>query len=108
MNREHNMKILNLDKLLPEPKVIILSGKTLTFEKIPSKFTLGFTKLKEGDKTELLLNLLVDLLKIKDPEITVEWVEENCSLDDISSIVNYMFGVSEGNDEKKNPDEEVK
>ena len=98
------MKILNLDKIIPEPKQIILGGKTFIFEKIPSKYTLKFASLKDDDTIDKIADILQEMFeKFTEETITSEWIIENASIEDLTSIMRYLLNSEEGNEEiKKN------
>lgn len=97
--------ILNLDKLLPEPKEIILGGVTFVVPKMPAKYTLRFAALKEDDSVEKVADILQELLsECTDNPIDKTWLVENASLEEMTQIMTFLNGKDE-TDSKKNESE---
>jgi hypothetical protein len=95
------MKLLNLDKLLPEPKIVRLNDKEYVFKKIPSKFTLKLGAIKETDTTDIMFPILTDLFnEVAGAKMDKDYLVNNLSTDEFTEVVHYLFGKAEGNDEK--------
>ncbi|WP_284037462.1 hypothetical protein [Neobacillus sp. 114] len=89
--------ILDLDKLIPEQRIVRLSGKEIDVSKIPSRVTLEIAKksdvLKSGSEESfpLLLELIVKICKPSQPDITSEWIIDNTSLDQLMALIEFIL-----------------
>jgi hypothetical protein len=95
------MKTLNLDKVLPDPKEIVLGGKSFVFPKVYSKYTLRFAKLTENAAVTDFIPILQDMFNEICP-VDENFIADNASMEEIQNIVIFLFGK---NDEKKNQQE---
>lgn len=106
------MNILNIDKLVPTPKVITGSynGETvsITIEKIPAIYVLRVQKLsemKDSNKANLkLLEIIIEVIvNLGKPAIDRETVLNMFTMDELGEIWRYLCNGVDGN-EKKNED----
>ena len=97
------MKTLNLDKVLPDPKEVVLGGKSFIFPKVYSKYTMRFAKLSENSAVTDFIPILQDMFNECLP-VDKDFIENNASLEEIQNIVIFLFGK---NDEKKNQQESL-
>ncbi|KAB2337656.1 hypothetical protein F7731_08670 [Cytobacillus depressus] len=90
-------EILDLDKLIPEQRIIRLAGKEIDVSKIPSRVTLEIAKksdvLKSGSEESfpVLLDLVVKICKPSQPDITSDWIIDNTSLDQLLALVEFIL-----------------
>jgi hypothetical protein len=101
------MNILNIDKLVAEPKIITGTMKngellTITIPKVPSIYVLKLAKLEDQKKNLEVIELAIDLLsKESDPRVDRKIIIETFSWEDLGRIFRYLVGVEKGNDKKK-------
>ena len=90
-------KILDLDKLVPEKRIIRLAGKEIDVSKIPSRVTLEIAQkadvLKSGSEESfpLLLELVVQICKPSQPDINADWLVDNTSLDQLIALIEFVL-----------------
>ena len=75
--------IIDLDILFPEEEVVKFTAKNGEVYNItismPPETALKFIQYVQGDKSEyeIAIDLMHDLMKFENPEITKEWINEN-------------------------------
>lgn len=90
-------EILDLDKLVPEQRLVRLAGKEIDVSKIPSRVTLEIAKksdvLKSGsdESFPVLLDVIVKVCKPSFPEITQDWIIDNTSLDQLLALIEFIL-----------------
>lgn len=90
-------EILDLDKLIPEERIIRLAGEEINVTKIPSRVTLEIAKksdvLKSGSEESfpILLDLVVKICKPSKPDITTDWIIDNTSLDQLLALIEFIL-----------------
>jgi hypothetical protein len=109
------MDVLNLDKIISEKKEVILNGKKYT---IPSKLPVGiFFRMMKNSKNlqddasdpanlEDSFNILYDLLKINNKDITLEEVFL-MNMDQYIELSKYIFNKGEEAEKKQIGDQSV-
>jgi hypothetical protein len=92
-----SQEILDLDKLIPSQRIVKLGGKSIDVSKIPSRVTLEIAQksdvLKSGSEESFptLLNLIVNICKPSQPDITSEWLIDNTSLDQLLALIEFIL-----------------
>lgn len=92
-----SQEILDLDKLIPEQRIIRLAGNEIDVSKIPSRVTLEIAKksdvLKSGSEESfpVLLDLVVKICKPSQPDITSDWIVDNTSLDQLLALIEFIL-----------------
>lgn len=90
-------EILDLDKLIPEQRIVKLAGKEIDVSKIPSRVTLDIAKksdvLKSGsdESFPLMLDMVVKICKPSQPDITTDWIVDNTSLDQLMALIEFIL-----------------
>ncbi|CRK80304.1 hypothetical protein [Neobacillus massiliamazoniensis] len=90
-------EILDLDKLIPEQRIIRLAGKEIDVSKIPSRVTLEIAEksdvLKSGSNESfpLLLDMIVKICKPSQPDINSDWLIDHTSLDQLLSMIEFIL-----------------
>jgi hypothetical protein len=110
-------QVLDLDKFLPEEKILKLGGKEFNLTLIPAELTLRFYDLipimerLEKDKTinnndyDIILKLIFDILKLSN-EIDFDWLKKQLNIERFNRIITYIFNAL-FDTSKKNEAEEV-
>ena len=99
---ENNTNILNLDKLLPEARKIIIGSKTIDVSVIPTRVSLElmrnskkFEKLQTDKADELfdeVLDICVKIIKPSFPEVNREWLIDNTKgINALSELINFTL-----------------
>ena len=92
-----NPKILDLDKLIPEQRIIKLSGQEIDVSKIPSRVTMEVAEkadiLKSGSNESfpVLLDMIVKICKPSKPDINQDWVIDNTSIDQLLALIEFTL-----------------
>lgn len=90
-------KILDLDKLVPDKRIVKLAGKEIDVSKIPSRVTLEIAQksdvLKSGTEASfpLMLEMVVNICKPSQPDITTDWLVDNTSLDQLMALIEFVL-----------------
>lgn len=90
-------EILDLDKLIPEQRIVKLAGKEIDVSKIPSRVTLEIAEkadvLKSGSEESfpLMLDMIVKICKPSQPDITTDWLVDNTSLDQLLALIEFVL-----------------
>lgn len=92
-----NPKILDLDKLIPEQRIVRLAGEEIDVSKIPSRVTMEVAKkadvLQSGSNESfpLLIDMIVKICKPSKPDITQDWVIDNTSMDQLLAFIEFVL-----------------
>lgn len=93
------MKVLDLDKFVPEKREIVLDGKTFDITFIPMELTLRFCelapamgKIEKSEKVEhgefsKLLDLIYDIFKVSDESLEKRWLVRRLTLHRFNEIL---------------------
>lgn len=90
-------EILDLDKLIPDQRIVRLAGKEINVSKIPSRVTLEIAEksdvLQSGSNESfpLLLDMIVKICKPSQPDITTDWLVDNTSLDQLLALIEFVL-----------------
>lgn len=90
-------KILDLDKLVPDKRIVKLAGKEIDVSKIPSRVTLEIAQksdvLKSGSEESfpLMLDMVVKICKPSVPDMTSDWLVDNTSLDQLMALIEFVL-----------------
>src|SRR5690625_5246151 len=92
-----NPKILDLDKLVPEQRIVKLAGEEIDVSKIPSRVTMEVAEkaevLKSGSNESfpILLDMIVKICKPSKPGITQDWIIDNTSMDQLLALIEFVI-----------------
>lgn len=92
-------EILDLDKLIPQKRIVKLAGKEIDVSKIPSEVTLEIVEkidvLSSGESESfpLVFDMIVKICNATDPdeEITKDWLVKNTSLDQLITLMEFVM-----------------
>ena len=94
-------KILDLDKFVPPSRTLKLAGKTIDVSVIPAAVSLGLVEksglLREMEKTQdpalidEVINICIKIMRPSFPEVSKEWLLENCSLDQFQMLIAFVL-----------------
>jgi len=90
-------KILDLDKLIPDKRVVRLAGVEIDVSKIPSRVTMELSEkaavFKEANEESFpaLLDMIVKICKPSQPDITQDWIIDNTSMDQLLALVEFVL-----------------
>lgn len=89
--------ILDLDKVVPAERIVILSGKKIDVSRIPSRVTLDIAKdqdkLKNGgdDSFSAVLKQIICICKPSFPDITEEWIADNTDFEQLMQLIEFVL-----------------
>lgn len=92
-----NPTILDLDKLIPDKRIIVLAGEEIDVSKIPSRVTMEVAEkadiFKEGSSESFpaLLDMIVKICKPSKTDITEDWVIDNTSMDQLLALIEFVL-----------------
>lgn len=92
-----NSKILDLDKLVPDKRAVILAGEEIDVSKIPSRVTMEVAEKEavlQSGSTEsfpLVLEMIVKICKPSKPDITQDWIVDNTSMDQLLALIEFVL-----------------
>lgn len=102
------MAILNLDKVIPDPKVIKVTeeetGKVveIVVGKVPMIYALKLNKLGKKSTDGDIVNIVAEVIeKQGKPAKSRDWLIANISNLQMIAIARYLFDRDEGNEPKK-------
>lgn len=90
-------EILDLDKLIPEQRIIRLAGREIDVSKVPTRVVLEIEKNKKklqggGDETfDLLLDFTAKICRPSCPDITSEWLIDNTDFDQLQALLEFVM-----------------
>lgn len=90
-----NPKILDLDKLIPDKRIVKLAGQEIDVSKIPSRVTLEIAEKAEvlrsgsNDSFPVLLNMIIKIMN--KPDITQDWLIDNTSVDQLLALIEFVI-----------------
>lgn len=90
-------EILDLDKLIEGKRIVKLAGKEIDVTKIPSKVTLKLIDSYEGlnennpETMELVLDIVMDIIKAQNPEVTKEWLIDNTDITQLIALIEFIL-----------------
>lgn len=90
-------KILDLDKLIPQQRIVRLAGEEIDVSKIPSRVTLEVAEkadvLESGsaESFEIMLDLVVKICKPSKQDITQEWLVDHTSFDQLLALIEFVL-----------------
>lgn len=90
-------KILDLDKLIPEQRTIVLAGEEIDVSKIPSRVTMEVAEKAElfkeqsADSFPVLLDMIVKICKPSKEDITKDWIVDNTSMDQLLALIEFVL-----------------
>ncbi|MFW5981529.1 MAG: hypothetical protein ACOCRU_03020 [bacterium] len=94
---ERAPEILDLDKLIDRKRAVTLVGKEIDVSKIPSKISLEiidiYEDLLKDDKKamEVAWSLVMDIIHVKHPDITREWLVENTDIVQLMALFDFIL-----------------
>ncbi|MEK5038906.1 hypothetical protein [Sporosarcina sp. FSL K6-3457] len=89
--------ILDLDKLVPDKRTVILAGVEIDVSKIPSRVTLEIAKkssiLTSGsdESFPIVLDLVTKICKPSKSDITEDWIIDNTSIDQLLALIEFVL-----------------
>jgi len=87
--------ILDLDALIPEPRIVKLKGNEIDVSIIPSGVILEIEKKKDKLKGEDSFNVVLDLVckicKPSFPKITPQWLIDNTSFEQLQAMLEFVM-----------------
>lgn len=92
-----NPKILDLDKLIPDKRVIVLAGEEIDVSKIPSRVTMEVAEKAEvfkeagSESFPALLDMIVKICKPSKQDITQDWIVDNTSMDQLLALIEFVL-----------------
>lgn len=92
-----NPKILDLDKLIPDQRVVRLAGVDIDVSKIPSRVTMELSEkaevFKEADEKSFpaLIEMIIKIMKPSKPDITDDWLIDNTSMDQLLALIDFVL-----------------
>ena len=94
-------EILDLDKLIPDDRIIRLAGREINVSKIPSQVTLEMASKSEvlqSGSDESFDEVFDMILKIcnankseNEEEVTKEWIVSNTSMDQLLTLIEFVM-----------------
>jgi len=90
-------EILDLDKLIPDQRLIRLAGKEIDVSKVPTRVVLEIEKNKGklqsgGDETfDMLLDLVCKICRPSFPEITTDWLVDNTDFVQLQALLEFVM-----------------
>lgn len=92
-----NPNILDLDKLIPDKRVVVLAGEEIDVSKIPSRVTMEVAEkadlFQEGNAESFpaLLEMIVKICKPSKTDITQDWIVDNTSMDQLLALIEFVL-----------------
>ena len=90
-------KILDLDKLIPEKRIVKLAGEEIDVSKIPSRVTMEVASkadvLQSGSSASfpILLDMIVKICRPSKEDITQDWIVDNTSIDQLLKLIEFVL-----------------
>jgi len=90
-------KILDLDKLIPDQRIVRLAGEDIDVSKIPSRVTMEVAEkadvLQSGSQESfpILLDMIVKICKPSKQDITQDWIVDNTSMDQLLALIEFVL-----------------
>lgn len=88
-------KILDLDKLIPEKRIVRLAGKEIDVSSIPSRVTLEIAEKSDiltsgrAESFPILMQMIVKIMN--DPEVDEDWVIDNTNLEQLMALIEFVI-----------------
>ena len=100
--------ILDLDKLVPEKRIVKLAGREIDVSKIPSGVTLELASkndvLKSGsaESFPVVFDMIVKICNATNPSepVTQDWLVENTSIDQLLVLMDFVMEPIKGKAEQ--------
>lgn len=92
-----NAKILDLDQLVPDKKIVKLAGEEIDVSIIPTRVVLEMEKKKtllmsgKDESFPMLLNMIVKVMRISKPEITEDWLIDNTNMNQLIALITFIM-----------------
>lgn len=88
-------EILDLDKLIPDQRIVRLAGKDIDVSKVPTRVVLEIEKNKDqlqGDGSfNMVLDMACKICKPSFPEITVDWLIDNTDINQLRAMLEFIM-----------------
>lgn len=90
-------KILNLNELVPDRRIIKLADKEIDVSRIPSRVTFDLIKNSEklsketDDSLDVLMGLVVKICKQSCPDITEDWLIDNTDIEQWQALIKFVL-----------------
>lgn len=88
-------EILDLDKLIPDKRIVKLAGKEIDVSKVPTRVVLEIEKNKdqlEGEASfDLVLDMVCKICKPSFPEISVDWLIDNTDMNQLIAMLEFVM-----------------
>ena len=89
-------QILDLDKLAPEQRILVLEGREIDVSKIPSRVMLEIIQKKDemeekGTDFEGTIDLAVKICKPSFPEITKDWLLDRTDFTQLVDLLEFVL-----------------
>jgi hypothetical protein len=92
-------EILDLDKIVPELRIVKLAGKEIDVSKIPSEVTLSIAEktdmLKSGSSESfpVIFDMIIKICNATNPDddITKEWLIRNTSMEQLLALMDFVM-----------------
>lgn len=90
-------KILDLDKLIPDQRIVRLAGVDIDVSKIPSRVTMELSKkqkvFKEASEESFpaLIEMIIKIMKPSKPDVTDDWLIDNTSMDQLLALIEFVL-----------------
>ncbi len=89
--------ILDLDKLVPEKREVVLAGEKIDVSKIPSRVTMEVAEKADlfssgsAESFPELLEMIVKICKPSKEDITQDWIIDNTSMDQLIALIQFVL-----------------
>lgn len=104
-----NANILDLDKIIPEKRIVKLAGEEIDVSKIPSRVTMEISNKADvfasGDSNSFneVVELVVKICKPSKPDITSSWIIDNTDITQLMALLEFVMApLREKAEESKN------
>lgn len=92
-------EILDLDKLVPDKRIVKLAGKEIDVSKIPSEVTLEMVEQEEklnsgsGESFDVIFDMMVKISNATNPDddITKDWLVKNTSMEQLLALMEFVM-----------------
>lgn len=90
-------KILDLDKLIPDQRIVRLAGVDIDVSKIPSRVTMELSEKadvfkKANEKSfPALIEMIIKIMKPSKPDVTDDWLIDNTSMDQLLALIEFVL-----------------
>ena len=113
------MKVLDLDKFLPEEKILKLGGREFDITTVPFIITLQvyevipiMTKIEQAisipvEDYEKLLDVIFKVLQVSSPDLDRKWLEKNINIQRFNELMPFIFTALFDDGKKKETPVEV-